>query len=78
MNTLETQTQSRCVCTQQQPCAILGELWAVNAKLNAEAEAEYDVDKLIAIVRREAAPHVDENGRVRAAAYGSVRQNEHR
>ena len=49
----------------RQPSAILAELWAVKAKLNAEAA--YDMDNLIAIVRRDAAPYIDENGRVRVS-----------
>lgn len=48
----------------RQTSPILAELWAVKAKLNAEAA--YDMDNLIAIVRRDAAPYIDGNGRVRA------------
>ena len=47
----------------RQQSEILRELWAVKTKLNAEAG--YDLDRLIAIVRREAAPYFDADGRVR-------------
>ena len=45
---------------------ILEELWAVKAQINAEAN--YDIDRLIEMARIAAAPYIDENGRVRVPA----------
>jgi hypothetical protein len=60
--------------TQTQPAtsgftqpSILQDLWDVKAKLNAEAG--YNMERLIAIVRRDAAPYIDENGRVRVPTH---------
>ena len=45
---------------------ILEELWAVKAQINAEAN--YDIDRLVEMARIAAAPYIDENGRVRVPA----------
>lgn len=42
---------------------ILEELWAIKAQINAEAN--YDIDRLVEMARIAAAPYIDENGRVR-------------
>ena len=45
---------------------ILEELWAIKAQINAEAN--YDIGRLIEMAQKAAAPYIDENGRVRVPA----------
>ena len=42
---------------------ILEELWTIKAQINAEAN--YDIDRLIDMAKKAAAPYIDEHGRVR-------------
>jgi hypothetical protein len=42
---------------------ILEELWFIKAQINAEAN--YDIGRLIEMAQTAAAPYIDENGRVR-------------
>ncbi len=63
MNTI---TQAPPAAQSIAPPSILQELWDVKAKLNAEAG--HNMERLIEIVRRDAAPYIDETGRVRLPA----------
>jgi hypothetical protein len=60
--THHTQEKSVTATHHRQQSHILEELWAVKAQLNADAG--YDLDRLIEIVRKEAAPYFDKNDRV--------------
>ncbi len=45
---------------------ILEELWAIKAQINAEAN--YDIGRLIEMAQKAAAPYIGEDGRVRILA----------